>query len=252
MWADVARQLAQTLKNEIFPSLLSTPSYTALLKKGGLAAPFTRYVRTDHPPFPASFNGVCDLYAALIVAQVSHSNSLVEDASLRAEVIRGPVKLYRAMSSDPRVLGKGDLRTSTADIGDWWFGEDLLTKCIEYCRAFEQERKRNPLFSDLTPDRCLRAQLRRRLAIRLDWNSIRELRQLTLDANESLPVISGIGRPMAIHSIDADWRKFKAKMLPIARQMLPGGDRQIWLPWTPEKVIPPWPSPAGLTSHASS
>ncbi len=220
-------------------------------QKGGLAEPFTSNLKTKRPAFPTAFNGVCDVYAALIVAQVSHSNSLVEDASLHAEIIRGPVKLYRAMSSERPAPGSGDLRSGTADIGDWWFSEDLLTKCIEYCRAFEQERKRNPPFSDITPDRCLRTQLRRRLAIRLDWNSIRELRQLTLDSDESLPVITGMGRPMAIHSIEADWRKFKDKTLPVARQMLSGGDRQIWLPWTPEKVIQRWPSKAGLTANVS-
>lgn len=192
----------------------------------------------------------CETYASLIVAQVKRLDCLAEDKTLRAEVIHGPLKLYRVLQSRNGGPERSDLRRGTADIGDWWFGEDLLASCIQYCRAFEQERKRNPLLSEMTPDRCLRAQLRRRLAIRLDWNAIRAVRQLTLDSNESIPVITGLGLPMRIHSTDADWRKFKDKSLPVAQQYLPGGDRQIWVPWTPQKAIQLWTPKGGFTAHA--
>src|SRR5450759_4256080 len=237
MWADVSQQLAGILKKAVFECLLQTPSYTAFLRQGGLMPPFSEYVKQYRPAFPASYSGTCDTYAHLITSQVRQLNCLADDNTLRADVIRGPISLFRVMHSRNKGPESPDLRRGTAYMGDWWFGQDLLDDCIRYCRALEQERLRNPLLTDMTPDRCLRTQLRRRLAIRIDWNAIEALRKLVLAPNEAIPVITGVGLPMRIHSIDADWREFPDKSLPVARQQLPGGDRQIWTPWTPQKAI---------------
>jgi hypothetical protein len=250
MWADVSQQLAGILKKAVFECLLQTPSYTAFLRQGGLMPPFSEYVKQYRPAFPASYSGTCDTYAHLITSQVRQLNCLADDSTLRAEVIRGPISLFRAMHSRGKGPEPPDLRRGTAYMGDWWFGQDLLDDCIRYCRALEQERLRNPLLTDMTPDRCLRTQLRRRLAIRIDWNAIEALRKLVLAPNEAIPVITGVGLPMRIHSIDADWREFPDKSLPVARQQLPGGDRQIWTPWTPQKAIQLWTPKGGFTPNA--
>lgn len=251
MWEDVGQQLANILKNEVFECLLQTRSYTVVLEKGGLAPPFSAYTKEYRPAFPSSYSGTCETYAALIKNQVRGMNCLADDPSLRAEVIHGPARLYRAMNSRHPPPEHFDLRRGTADIGDWWFGQDLLDRCIEECRVFEEERKRNPLLSDMTPDRCLRTLLRRKLAVSMNWNAIGALRVLKLGSNESIPVITGVGLGMAVYSADADWRKFKDKSLPaVQRMLLPGGERQIWMPWTPQKHIQLWTPQGGFNANA--
>lgn len=251
MSADVKQQLASILRSEVFRCLLRTPSYSVFLQKGGLKPPHEPDTKDyGGPPIPASFQGTCDLYASLIVAHVRGLNCLAEDRTLRAEIIRGPLTLYRVKQSRRAGPEPNDLRRGTADIGDWWFGQDVLLKCVEHCRAFENKRKQNSLLSDMSPDRCLRVQLRRRLAICIDWNAIGAIRQLTLDPSESMPVITGVGLPMAVYSSNADSRKFKNKSLPASRHELPGGDRQIWVPFTPQKDLRLWTPEGGLTANA--
>lgn len=200
---------------------------------------------------PESYAGTCETYASLITNQVRQMNCLVDDRTLRADVIRGPANLYRAMNSRQPPPERNDLRRGTADIGDWWFDQDLLDRCIQECRAFEEERKRNPLLSEMTPDRCLRTLLRRKLAVSINWNAIGALRRLVLASNESIPVITGSGLGMAAYSSEADARKFPGKSLPAARQMLlPGGEHQIWIPWTPQKQIQLWTPKGGFTANA--
>jgi len=239
MWEHVGQQLAHILKNQVFECLLDTPSYTVLLEKGGLTPPFTAYTKTCRPAFPSSYDGTCETYAALIRNQVRQMQCLADDRNLRAEVIRGPVSLYRAMNTRKPPTAPADLRAGTAYIGDWWFDDVLLNRCIRECIALEKERQRNPLLTEMTPDRCLRTLLRRKLAVSINWNAIGALGKLVLDANESLPVVTGTGLGMAAFSLDADPLKFKSKSLPAGQQtLLPGGERQIWIPWTPEKPIP--------------
>ncbi|WP_321476055.1 hypothetical protein [uncultured Paludibaculum sp.] len=250
MWNDVSQQLAHILSHNVFDCLLRTPSYTSMLRKGGLPPPFTQYLKHTPPPFPPSYEGTCQTFAQLIVSQVKQLGCLAEDDTLRAEIIHGPVRLYRAMSSRQKGPEPDDLRRNTAYIGDWWFSEELLESCILHCRALMQERNRNPAVTDMTPDRCLRVQLRRRLAIRLDWNTIKALRRLVLASNESIPVITGRGVPMEIITPRADARRFPDRALPVARQLLPGGDRQIWMPWTPQKSIQLWAPKGGFTPNA--
>lgn len=250
MWEDVGQQLANILKNEVFECLLQTPSYTAMLQKGGLTPPFSRYTKGYRPDFPSAYGGTCETYASLIKNQVRGMNCLADDRSLRAEVLHGPAKLYRAMNSRQPPAERSDLRRGTADIGDWWFDQDLLDRCLEACRAFEEERKRNPLLSDMTPDRCLRTLLRRKLAVSINWNAIGALRRMALAGNESIPVITGVGLGMAAYSADANFRQFKSKSLPAAKMLLPGGERQIWIPWTPQKQIQLWTPKGGFTANA--
>jgi hypothetical protein len=245
MWPDVSQQLAAILSREIFACLFDTPSYTSFLRSGGLMPPFAQYLKHNAPPFPAAFEGTCRLYGRLITSQVPR-NALIEDQTLRAEVVHGPVSLYRIMQARTRGPQPNDLRKGTAYIGDWWFGEDLLEACLLRCRAIEQERKRNPQLTDMTPDRCLRTQLRRRLAIRMDWNALGAIRKLVLASNESIPAITGIGTPQRIYSLNADIKKFPSKELPAADHELPGGDRQLWLPWTPQKAIQLWTPKGGF------
>jgi hypothetical protein len=103
----------------------------------------------------------------------------------------------------------------------------------------------------MTPDRCLRTLLRRKLAVSINWNAIGALRRLVLASNESIPVITGSGLGMAAYSSEADARKFPGKSLPAARQMLlPGGEHQIWIPWTPQKQIQLWTPKGGFTANA--
>lgn len=138
MWSDVRQQLAGLLRSEVIRCLLGTRSYSVFLQKSGLTLPYERYIKDyGRPPFPESFGGICDLYASLIVTQVKGLNCLAEDSSLRAEVIRGPLKIYRLMQSRFAGPEPNDLRRGTSDIGDWWFSEDLLLKCLDFCRAFE-------------------------------------------------------------------------------------------------------------------
>ncbi len=251
MWEDASQQLANILKSEVFACLLQTPSYYVFLEKGGLARPFTAYTKDYRPAFPDSYAGTCETYASLITNQVRQMNCLADDRTLRAEVIHGPANLYRAMNSRQPPPERTDLRRGTADIGDWWFDQDLLDRCIQECRAFEEERKRNPLLSEMTPDRCLRTLLRRKLAVSINWNAIGAVRRLVLASNESIPVITGSGLGMAAYSSDADARKFPGKSLAAARQMLlPGGERQVWIPWTPQKQIQLWTPKGGFTADA--
>jgi hypothetical protein len=251
VWEDVGQQLANILQNEVFGCLLDTPSYVMLLEKGGLKPPFTDYTKDYRPPFPSSFKGVCETYASLIKGQIRQLNCLVDDQSLRAEVIHGPVNLYRAMNSRRAPPDRSDLRRGTADIGDWWFDQGLLDSCTERCRAIEQERKNNPLLTEMTPDRCLRTLLRRKLAVSINWNAIGALRRLVLGGNESIPVITGIGLGMPAYSADADASKFKGKLLPAVQQaLLPGGERQIWIPFTPQKQIQLWTPKGGFSPNA--
>lgn len=251
MWADVKQQLASILEREVFSSLLRTPSYTVFLQKGGLKPPFDAYTKSyGAPVMPPSFKGTCEVYAALIVAKVSALNGFVEDKMLRAEVIGGPLKLYRVMQSRNAKPESNDLRRGTADIGDWWFGQDILSKCIERCRALENERKKNSLLTDTTPDRCLRVELRRRLAISIDWNAMGAIRQMTLDSNDSIPVITGLGHPMPFYSNKAKWKDFKDSSLAVAGHQLSGGDRQTWVPFTPQKPLQLWTPKGGFSPAA--
>jgi len=235
MWADVSQQLGAILSKEVFRCLVETPSYRSFLEKAGLTAPFDKYLRHKPESFPDSYAPTCQEYSRLIANQVKGLNCLVEDQNLRAEVIQGPARLYRLMWGRQKPPEPTDLRRDTNYFGDWWFDERLLKLCERQCAEMEAARLSNPLLTTMTPDSCLKTQLRRRMAICVDWNKIGAIRRLVLAPNESLPVITGNGLPMSLISKDADWRKFPDKGKPVARQQLPGGDRQIWLIWTPEK-----------------
>ncbi|HEY7306786.1 MAG TPA: hypothetical protein VH601_21860 [Bryobacteraceae bacterium] len=252
MWEDVGQQLASILKAQLFPCLLETRAYKILLQKAGFKEPFEQYTKDRRPPFPDAYKGYCDTYAALIKSQVQQQNCLVDDRNLRADVIKGPVNLYRVVNSRGAIPERTDLRRGTADIGDWWFNEDLLENCRERCRTLEEERKRDRLLTDMTPDRCLRTLLRRNLAISINWNAIGAIRQLKLSGTDSIPVITGVGIGMAAYSADADRKKYKSKTLPVAKQkLLGGGERQIWIPWTPERRhIQLWTPRGGLGPNA--
>ncbi len=235
MWADVSQQLSRILSREVFDCLVETPSYTYFLEQAGLKPPLRQYLRYTPEPFPDSFAPTCAVWAHLIAAQVKGLNCLVEDKTLRAEVIHGPAHLYRCTQTRQKPPEPQDLRRNTNYFGDWWFDEPLLKRSEQACAALEAERLRNPLLTAMKPDACLKTQLRRRMAVSVDWNTIGAIRELVLASNESLPVITGLGKPMPYLSDRADWRKFPDKSKPIARQTLPGGDRQIWLIWTPQK-----------------
>lgn len=251
MWEDVGQQLAGVLKQRVFSSLLETRPYRIFLERSGLHAPLEQYAKDYHPPFPASYSAFCNVYAALIKSQVQQLNCLVDNKTLRAEVISGPTNLYRVVTSRDFKPEWTDLRRGTADIGSWWFGEDLLDVCRQQCRELEQQRQRNPLTTDMTPDRCLRTLLRRKLAISINWNAVGAIRRLELKSNDSIPVITGVGIAMAAYSADADSRKYQSKKLPVAKQMLVGGgERQIWLPWTPERHIRLWTPKGGFGQNA--
>jgi hypothetical protein len=250
MWPDVGRQLASLLEQNVFGCLLRTPSYTAFLRTGGVSEPFERYTRYKPEPFPEKYAGTCGTYASLIIAQVKRLDALVEDRTLTAEVIHGPTKLYRVMHSRSKGFEPQDLRRGTSYFGDWWFSKQLLDDCILRCRALAAERQRNPALTEMTPDRCLRALFRRRLAIRIDWNAVQALRELVLEPNESIPVITGIGLPQRIYSVDANRARHPNRGLPASSQMLPGGDRQYWLPWTPQKSIRLWTPKGGFGPNA--
>ncbi len=251
MWEDVGQQLAAILKGQLFACLFKTPSYKILLQKAGFKEPFEQYTKNYPPPFPDAYSGYCSTYAALIKSQVQQRNCLVDDETLQAEIIKGPANLYRVVNSRDAMPEQTDLRRGTADIGDWWFNEELLESCRERCRALEEEKKRNPLLTDMTPDRCLRTLLRRKLAISINWNAIGAIRQLKLAGNESIPVITGVGIGMRAYSADADSKKYTSKFLPAAKQTLVGGgERQVWIPWTPQKHIQLWTPPGGFGPNA--
>ncbi len=235
MWPDVAQQLGSILSKEIFGCLLETPSYSFFLERAGVVRPFERYLKYKAEPFPDSYAATCQEYGRLIAGQVKGSNCLVEGPSLRAAILHGPLRLYRATQTRKKPPEPTDLRRNTNYFGDWWFEEPLLKQCERTCAEQEALRRKQPLLTSMTPEACLKTQLRRRLAISVDWNGIGAIRQLVLAPNESLPVILGEGLPMPYLSRTADWRKFPDKNKPVARQHLPGGDRQVWLIWTPQK-----------------
>lgn len=235
MWGDVGQQLGTILSKEVFNCLIETPSYSFFLERAGLARPFERYLKYKPERFPDSYAGTCHEYARLIAGQVKSLNCLVEGRGLRAEVLHGPLRLYRLMQSRKKPPEPADLRRNTSYFGDWWFEEPLLKLCERLCVAQEAARRKEPLLTTMTPEGCLKTQLRRRMAISVDWNGIGAIRRLTLAPNESLPVIAGEGLPMPYLSRTTDWRKHPDKGKPVARQQLPGGDRQIWLIWTPQK-----------------
>jgi hypothetical protein len=209
------------------------------LAKGGLKPPFEQYLAHSPAPFPAEYAGTCRLYAQLICAQVRQQNALVENHALRAEVMAGPLRVYRLMNSRQKPADPPDLRRNTSYYGDWWFGKDLLDSCVAQARALENEKRKNPLVTDMDFDRTLRTLLRRRLAVSLDWNRAIAIREMTLEVNQSLPVITGAGAPMPFLSRTANWRQFPDKSRNVATQILPGGDPQLWLPWTPHGLQKP-------------
>jgi hypothetical protein len=239
VWPDVVQQLTAILSRQVFRSLLNTPSYSVFLQKGGLKSPFEQYLVYSPPAFPVAYAENCRLYAQLICAQVQQQNALAENHELRAEVLHGPVRLYRLMNTRQKPMDPPDLRRNTSYYGDWWFGKELLDSCVAQAGALETERLKNPLLTDMDFDRTLRTLLRRRLAVSLDWNRAAAIRELTLEANQSIPDINGPGAPMPFISQGADWRKFPDKARRVATQTLPGGDPQFWLPWTPHGLQKP-------------
>lgn len=257
MWADVTRNLASVLGGEIFGALLHTPSYTSILRKGGLRAPFRNI-----GSLPASFHDTWRVYAALIVAKVQQAGSLAED-TVKAKVISGPLTLYRAMDSHSSRPDENDLRRDTSYFGDWWFEEALLEECRTHCKGMEALRRKNPLLTNMAEGQCVRVLLRRKLAISKDWSKVGALRKLVLHASDRIPVITGIGLPMGMYSEDgrhkamleraAFPRKKVGKpdaLLPVASQMLPGGVEQIWIPFTPNREISLWAPPGGFGPYA--
>jgi hypothetical protein len=235
IWADITHRMASKLGAEVFQALLQTPSYTTILRKGGLRDPF-RIIS----PFPSSFQETWRIYASLIVAEVKQAGSLAE---VKATVISGPVTLYRAMDSHSYRPDDNDLCRDTKYFGDWWFTEALQEECRTRCKALEERRRQDPLLTTMAQGQCLRVLLRRKLAIKKDWSRVGALRKLVLNASDRIPAIVGVGIAMGIDS------KPDAR-LPAASGMLPGGANQIWIPFTPNRDMPLWTPPGGFGQYA--
>jgi hypothetical protein len=259
MWADVTRNLASVLGGEIYQSLLHTPSYTAILRKGGVRDPFPQPGAGN---LPKAFRETWQVYAALIVAKLRQAGSLAED-TVKATVVSGPLTLYRAMDSHRSRPDENDLRRDTAYFGDWWFEQALLDECRTRCNAMEAQRRRDPLLTVMAQGQCLRVMLRRKLAVSKDWSKIGAIRKLVLHASDRIPVITGVGLPMGIYSEDGRQKTtreaaaFPVKkvskpdaLLSAASQLLPGGAAQIWMPFTPEREIALWAPPGGFGEYA--
>lgn len=233
--------LSRLLSSRVYPLLLSTSGYTKILERSGLRPPFAAHAKPNAPPLPPSFRETWRVYAKLISAHLLEENSL-EEATLKVELLRGPVTLYRLFSRadfDPEYPG------------DWWFDEVLWRTIDKEVREVLSAQAANPLLSELDEARAYRAKLRSKLAISIDWNQGLAIRKFTLPAGAELPVITGIGRAMPAYSANMleQVKSIGGKTIYVpggisigsphqkfASVKASGGAKQVWVPWVPAGI----------------
>lgn len=201
------------LQQEVYPTLLvgsggfvARPgfgTYQAFLERAGLS-----------PPWKMPAHGS--------VAR----QGLSRESDSMARRIHNALERSRAMDLDPatsldmRVFDRLTLFRVTAsdasrrsEYGEWWFSKSVLDAAIEAARKHDGQ---------ILPPRLvtmrLRDELRRLLAIRIDWNRVEMLQQMTVLGRLPAVVAIGLRQPITSHA---------------AAGTLRGGAEQVWLPWTP-------------------
>jgi hypothetical protein len=249
----VTGQLAALLAREVFPSLLRNWDYEEFLHAGGLAPPYARYAKQyNAPELPVNFAKTAAQYARKITNSIRGLDKpdketfepLRADHRLHAAVLKGPCAIYRMFPSWQK-HEKSFFERKSSYFGHWWFRDELLKRYLSRCRAMEAERKKNPLLTTMTLGDCLRTSLRRGLAVRVSWNRFGAARRLALDPSDRIPVILGIGNPMSFGRLGNNDAKSPSDRPKGPQGELPGGEEQIWLPWTPRRDLQLWTPPGG-------
>ena len=212
------RELAKELDGGIFHGLLDPGAgfrarkgigtYKSFLEEAGLRPPYT----LPRPSTAAreAFHDACLRKARTIVRGIDRSEGLAEP--LGATVIKPPCTIHRVVNAGADGGAQGQW-------GGWWFSDQVLQSISE------QSRKRGgQILGDREFRALLRENLRRALAIRVDWNAMVYLCSMKI-LHGTFPVITGTGRAQPVRTPSPTERGEP----PVLR----GGYQQIWLPWTP-------------------
>jgi len=211
-------EFAKKLDSEIFRSLIQgragffakkgIGTYESFLQEAGLTPPYL----LPHPNAPAreAFRKACSTKARTIVRSIERSGGF--EGELHATIITGPCVIHRAVNQSKEGDPKGQW-------GGWWFSDELLAEMSEKSRKHGSR-----ILSDREFRGKLRENLRRALAIRIDWNAMVYLDSMKI-LRGSIPAITGLGSAQPEHTPGPLERNLPPK--------LRGGEEQIWLPWTP-------------------
>jgi hypothetical protein len=214
--SSLADQLYDIYAARIFPVLArNDPVYQLSLNKAGLGCRTPEIVPPVHLP---SFQQEMKLQAWLGATQIENARSL-DPATIRTELLTGPLTLYRISESG-----------SLAPPGIWWFTEEVARRCREEAGPDPQKRL---------------DWLRSVLAVCFNWSSFDRIERLPLYSRESIPAVLGRGLPMPHYKADPYIdRKSGERRIDLPEdywkkkgEMLLGGELQIVLPWVPVRRV---------------
>lgn len=212
------RELADILDQGVFRGLVEPGAgfrarkgigtYTSFLEEGGLRPPYT--LPPPSTPARGEFRAACLRKARTIVRAIDSSQGL--EGVLQASVITPPRTLHRVVNAGADDGPRGQW-------GGWWFSDEVHREISELSR-----KRDGQILGDREYKAQLRENLRRGLAIRVDWNAIVYLCSMKI-LHGTFPVITGTGRTQPVRTPSPTERGDT----PVLR----GGYQQIWLPWTP-------------------
>ena len=215
------RQLGEVLGGGVFKGLIQggagfharrgIGTYESFLREAGLRPPHY-FAPERFTPERQAFQEACQVKARTIVRHVEQSDGLEIS---KAQAITGPCTLYR-------VVSQTEDGASTGEWGSWWFSEEVMREVAEQSR-----RRGAQILGDLEYKAQRRENLRRALAVRVDWNAMVFLCSMKVMGG-SFPAILGTGRSQPVSTPSPTQRSVPAT--------LRGGYEQVWLPWTP--VVP--------------
>ena len=214
----IEHEIQALLQKEIYRGLLGDRSgfavrpglgtYRQFLERAGLCEPFS--LPDSGSPESSTFATECSRTARQIVnlLQRSAAVDLTGPMTCSAGVIDGE-RLHR-------VAGAGASLASM--LGAWWFRDTVPKEACAAARVRNGQVLTPPLFRMQWKE-----TIRRRLAIRYDWNSID--RVMSMHVAHRFPAVFARGLAQPAHTDGGD--------LP----MLRGAVEQVWLPWTPMATV---------------
>jgi hypothetical protein len=218
MWPTAQSDLEKILSAKVYAALLADPVYQHFLAFAGLLPGPTNAVP---PSLQKNLSTAAKMQAHIIAAEVEQTGAL-DEQTVEAKLLRGPLDLYRFWDSS--APGK---RT-----GVWWLDRSVIDQCRRNTARSAKARKQ---------------WLREHLAVSIDWSKMDRIDQISLSQDQEVPAIVGIGKRMRVYSMDAVSTKMPVTPTqppPMAKATLkeywdnlgkyfPGGVRQTVLPFIP-------------------
>ena len=235
-------QLSELFGRHLFTVLCTTPSYTGILDKAGLAPPYEG-PENERAVYHPRFYQTWTLYAQFIANLVKAAQSL-DPNTMGCTTIPPGTTIYRLIGSDAEPDPKAWFY-GTNYKGDWWFEEKLWELVLTEVAEVDLDA------TDMSVNRMIRARLRRHLAVAVDWSKGLRVVRMTIPPKGPLPAVTGIGLPVPAYSAGVKSQILEqdggTKYIPGGKSLgsphmrfrhilLPGGFRQYWVPFTPNDV----------------